>query len=234
MLTAEIIDDKFEDVALVEVRPVKDGYELKRADGWSFWLPDNGIEPHAGDKARFYGDGIGRPVRGVAINGVVVFYRTEVEQAEKNRQEQGRHYAERQAELDASVEARDTRWASLPQVFQDRRKRFEANNPTWRRDFEPYELFCCEQAAAIAKALDPGPATTSERPKIIAAKIAAFREASEEVKREQVPSLDDGHSGNTFDFACRLARWFLERPELVAQDHGAMCLIVGCREYGCQ
>ena len=48
-----------------------------------------------------------------------------------------------------------------------------------------------------------------------------------------MPGLDRGHSGNSFDFACRLANSYLSNPELVYLDHGALTILIGCEAYGC-
>lgn len=79
---AAIDDSQFEDAAIKSVSAGKDGWTVEREDGWSFFVPDHGVEPRAGDSARFYGRGIGYPVRGLTINGEIVFYRTEAEEVE--------------------------------------------------------------------------------------------------------------------------------------------------------
>ena len=66
--------------------------------------------------------------------------------------------------------------------------------------------------------------------------VDGFKSWSKADWKEQqklVPALADGHSGNTFGIAVRLAWHFLVNPELVLQEHGAMCPLVGCRDYGC-
>lgn len=78
MIPAE--DTQYEECAIDRI----EGRVIHRSDGWSFCLPLEWSGPWvgpaaAGDVARFYGGGIGRPVRGLAINGVEVFYRTEEE-----------------------------------------------------------------------------------------------------------------------------------------------------------
>lgn len=45
--------------------------------------------------------------------------------------------------------------------------------------------------------------------------------------------IDPGHSGNTFGFACHLARLWIIGPEAVVTEHGAMVPLVGCKDYGC-
>lgn len=78
-------DAKFEETTIKRVTKQSEGWGLDRADGWSFYCPaDSPIEPKEGMTARFYGNGIGSIVRGLFLDGVKVFYRTEEEQKEKS------------------------------------------------------------------------------------------------------------------------------------------------------
>lgn len=77
-------DDQFEETTVDEVRKDGDGWSIKRADGWSFFVPASTIEPKKGMTARFYGKGIGHTVRGLFLDGQQVFYRTESEDKEKH------------------------------------------------------------------------------------------------------------------------------------------------------
>ena len=53
-------------------------------------------------------------------------------------------------------------------------------------------------------------------------------------KRQQtLIGSDGGHSGNTFGMAMRLAWLYIEHPDFVAKEHGAMVPLVGCKDYGC-
>lgn len=56
-----------------------------------------------------------------------------------------------------------------------------------------YNLFACEEGIKISEALK-----TKE-------KIIEFHKSTWEVQKEMVPTIDDGHSGNTFGLACKLA-----------------------------
>ncbi|WP_428491632.1 hypothetical protein [Rhodopila sp.] len=71
-------DTEFEEVKAGEVTAYPDGgWNIRRDDGWSFFVPANSpATPKVGDTCRFYGKGIGYAVRGLTINGEVVFYRT--------------------------------------------------------------------------------------------------------------------------------------------------------------
>lgn len=74
-------DSQFEDVTLTKV----EGHTVLRSDGWSFYVPkDSPVTPVAGMPARFYGKGIGYPVRGLFLDGQKVFYRSEAEDKEEH------------------------------------------------------------------------------------------------------------------------------------------------------
>lgn len=82
----EIEDNEYEEATIADVRESgDDGWQITRSDGWSFWVhSDSPVKPAAGMKARFYGKGIGSTVRGLELDGVRVFYRTEAEDREKH------------------------------------------------------------------------------------------------------------------------------------------------------
>ena len=76
MSTYPIDDNEFQETTVAKV----DGQSFSRADGWSFWIPDGAdVVVRPGMLARFYGRGIGYPVRGLFIDGQRVFYRTPAE-----------------------------------------------------------------------------------------------------------------------------------------------------------
>jgi hypothetical protein len=77
-------DTQFRDCTVTASTKESDGgYSITCEDGWTFLVPaDTPIAPRAGMTARFYGPGIGSPVRGLFIDGVKVFYRTPAEQEE--------------------------------------------------------------------------------------------------------------------------------------------------------
>ena len=77
-------DNDFEEVTITEVSGDREsGWQIKRSDGWSFWIcKDSPVEPAIGMSARFYGKGIGASVRGVFIDGQKVYYRTAAEDEE--------------------------------------------------------------------------------------------------------------------------------------------------------
>lgn len=70
-------DTEFQDATISAVRPEESGWSITRDDGWSFLVPkDSPVAPVPGMAVRFYGPGVGYPVRGLALDGVTVFYRS--------------------------------------------------------------------------------------------------------------------------------------------------------------
>lgn len=217
-------DTEFTDERIKSVRPCSDGngWQITRYDGWSFFVPpESPIEPNPEMEVRFYGEGIGRPVRGLFLDGVKVFYRTEQEESERHRQWCADREREQKHDFEKNRAETDRRVAALPTVFQERLARFRANNPDFRWKYESYELFCCEQAVEIAKALGS------------ADKVRAFKDLPWKDQQAAVPALSDGHSGNTFGCACALAYCYLVEPGNFQKMHGALAPLVGSQEYGC-
>lgn len=79
-------DNQYEEVKIKEVSAEKNGWSIKREDGWSFFVKkDSQIVPEVGMTARFYGEGIGRPVRGLFLDGIEVFYDTADDYSRKSK-----------------------------------------------------------------------------------------------------------------------------------------------------
>ena len=183
---------------------------------------EHGVEPHAGDEAKFYGRGIGFPVRGLTLNGRVVFYRTAQEEDERHRQAVEADKRKRRDDFEREGRAKlDADYATLPAEFKRRLDGLRRRNPDFRWEYEGYEMMVCRDAALIALALKD------------ADTVRAFGAAPYEEQRRRVPELNDGHSGNSFGAAVRLAWLYLSSPALVEREHGAICPLVGCRDYGC-
>ncbi len=219
-------DTQFEESIIEAVRESGDYYEITHNGAWVIGCPKvEGLPaPQVGETIRTYGRGIGSTVRGIVINGRVYRYQTEAEE----RVEHERQHAERQAEAERKlIETQpetDRRIAALPEIFRERLAKFQKDGGhEFRRDYEGYELFCCEEAVKIATALkDRGEA------------VQAFAKLDWTQQKMVVPALSDDHSGNTFGTACRLAHWYLQRPENVVREHGALTPLVGCDAYGCK
>lgn len=217
-------DTQFEESVIDEVRESGDYYEVSH-DGWTIGCPKvEGLPaPTIGETLRLYGRGTGYSVRGIVINGRVYRYQTEAEEKAAHEQYCRDQEAKREQEFSEKRDGIDVRIAALPPIFRARIEKFQRDGGhDFRRDYEGYELFCCEQAVAIADALKTADA------------IAAWRDLPFGVQRTQVPALSDQHSGNTFGMACQLARLYIERPEFVAKAHGALVPLVGCESYGCK
>lgn len=215
-------DQQFETNTIKSFTAETGGYSLTFDNGWSFWMPDAGFAPGVGQTAKLYGRGTGYQVRGLVVNDRVVFYRTEAEQEELNRKEQAAREDKKRSDYEAQSGEYDRRVNALPQPFKTRITEFRNWKPeTWKYDFEPYELFTCEQAVEIATALK-----TPEE-------ISRFHKLDFTEQKKIVLALSDDHSGNTFGAACLLARIYLTKPELIPSVHGALCPLVGCEDYGC-
>lgn len=83
-MSKHINDAQFEDTTITSVRAEADGWSVGHSHGFSFWVKSSSpVEPKVGMSARFYGKGIGFPVRGLFLEDQEVFYRTEAEDEEK-------------------------------------------------------------------------------------------------------------------------------------------------------
>ena len=214
------MDTEFKEYTLTRVEHNESGWTIYHG-ACAFYCPDVGITPKVGDRAQFYGRGIGCPVRGLFLNGQRIFYRTAHEEEQRHRKEvDAAHDKARADELQHRGEWAE-RWTALPEVFRLRRDGFLMCNPTWAWQFQPYELFVCEEAWKIATACQTGEA------------IQAYGKGGYQEQRAVVPSLSDQHSGNTHSMAVRLAWLARMNPDLVSKEHGALCPLVGCEDYGC-
>lgn len=79
-------DMEFEETSIAKVEEDETSYIITREEGWCFSVDKkHGIEPKRGMKARFYGRSIGFPVRGLMLDGKMVFYKTPTEQEEEHK-----------------------------------------------------------------------------------------------------------------------------------------------------
>ena len=204
------------------VTSVGAGGEFTCDDGWTFGVPkDSAVMPHVGDSARFYGRGIGYTVRGLFLNGAKVFYRTEQEQKREDAKSLRKFHEQKRLDFEKSRAKLDREFCTLPKEFKDRIAGFRAFRSDWRAEFEAYEMSVCVDAVNIATAMKT------------AAKVEAFGKLSWDEQKAAVPDLSDGHSGNSFGCAVRLAWLWLTDAALVAKEHGALCPLVGCKALGC-
>lgn len=205
---------------------IGDGY-ITMGTGWTIGC-DRPERFAVGDVVELWGRGTGYPVRGLAVDRTVVWYRTEAEQEaheqgeiDRNQQERRRRFEENRAELDAQYDA-------LPTEFQARLDRFRAGHPDFRWEHEAYEMSVCVDAVKIAEWCKVNRSAPDQ------SWLAAVREFhSLPWERQQEAGVSDGHSGNSFGATCRLAQlWVLCPPEVV-REHGALTPLVGCEAYGC-
>lgn len=223
MTTTWLDDTEYEErtITSIEQSDTREGCWVTMDDGMGLYVQPYGGVPRLGDTIRTYGRGIGYEVRGIAIAGTLVRYETEQDMHARHERE----HAERERRMRAEFEERradyDAQYDGLPDVFKRRIDRFRANNPDFRWRFEPYELSCCVDAVKIAAHCEDTQT------------LDAFYDLAWDDQKAAIPDLFDGHSGNSFGMACRLAHHYLTQPALVALDHGALANLVGCEEYGC-
>lgn len=216
-------DTQFKNYIIEKVGNCGDFWEILMSSGWSFALEksQNTYKPKVGDKIRLYGKGAGFSIRGAVIEGNVFFYMTHTEQEQKHADDIAKHNLERQEAFEKNKSTIDAKFEALPDIFKKRILKFRNANPEFRVKYEAYEMFCCEEAIKIAKALKTPDA------------IIEWNKLSFEEQRKIV-DIDDGHSNNTFGCARTLAYMYVSpNPEHVVDVHGGMAILVGCEEYGC-
>jgi hypothetical protein len=216
-------DTQFEEHRLTRVENGVTGWSLY-FDGMGLFCPNDLCQqvPVAGETARLYGKGFGYPVRGIIIDGRVYKYLTEEGEKEEHANQVAAQKRKRAEQLETERVARDARRAALPEAFRERLDTFEKRNPSWRAEYEPYELMVCEDAARLAAHF--GKDTVA---------LKAFNDVSWEGQKALIPTIGDGHSGNSWSCAISLALRFMTDPKLIRGAHGALCPLVGCTEYGC-
>lgn len=220
----------FEEGEVTRVKPAADGSGWAvTAGGWTCNLAATqslGLTPKVGDTFTTFGQ-IGYLFHGQALNGQVLWYRS-VEEEETARQEQtAADVREKHEQFDADRARLDADYDALPEPFRERINKFRATNPDFRWEYEAYELMCCTDAVKIAHHcwLDKDDEQTT------ADKILAFTDLPWEEQAKA--GIDGGHSGNSFQFAVRLALLWVNYPARVIAEHGALTPLVGCAEYGC-
>lgn len=208
----------------------KVGKDSVTFDGcWSLFVENaDQLDIHPGDTVRLWGRGLGWTVRGIAIGDLVIRYCTEAEQDAQDAIDRDAAKAARRAEFENNRADLDAKYDALPEVFRQRIDRFRAGNPDFRWEFEAYEMVCCIDAVKIAEWCK----INRERPdQSWFTAVMAFSDLPSD--RQAEAGIDDGHSGNTFGMACKLAATYVLCPPDVVKIHGAMTALVGCVDYGC-
>ena len=215
--------DVYEDRVLEKIEDSGETWTITDEDGWFLGVTKvEGVEPKPGDIGRYYGRGIGSPVRGLDINGVEVYWESEEEYTARRLLEQTSRDADSKKVWEAKRGQMDQALLALPEEFQMRILRFRKNLPDFGWKHEDYEMASCKDAALFAKTL-----TTPEE-------VDTFQQMTYAEQRHKIPEMGDGHSGNTFAMACRLAWLYLKDPTLVWQEHAAISALLGCKDSGCE
>lgn len=218
-------DDQYQREVVKSVRDDRVGYTVEFEPGHTMtWLGDKPLpfDVVPGDVIRLYGKGMGYSIRGIAVEGKgVLRYMTPAEEQAENARRSAEYTAKKEQELADSLIERNARIKAMPPEFQQRIARFVRVRPNWRRDHESYELFCCEQAIALANFC------------ITDDTLQSFNNLKWEEQRVFWPGLSDAHSGNSFGASVMLAHVYLTEPQLIPHAHGALHFLTGCEEYGC-
>jgi hypothetical protein len=257
-----IEDRDFGDLILTgidEDRPEAKSWGV-RVDSTYFGIPKapGFAAPQPGDRVRMWpAPNWGSRIRGVALRGIVVHYRTEAEDRQRLEDESAERDAKKRAEYEATGKAeQQARYEQLPEAFRQRIDKYRGNNPNFGWTFESYELFCCEQAVVFAREA----AAAVERGDCADDVVAYFEgKPAEDVpptpalrwlfwwgalstedfdydsarQAELMPGFDEGHSGNTFGSAFNLACLWLQGDHAgIVRRFGSMAPVVGSDAYG--
>ena len=209
-----------EEYTIKKVEKGKDGWTISTNHSTCFFLESKwGVKPKAKDNIILYTQGFSL-IRGLDINGVNVFYKSDQQLDQEHQEFVDRMNKEKEERFKKEKNALDARFNALPEFFKDRIRRFRTNNPNFRVEFESYEMFCIEEAINIANVLK-----TKEE-------VQRFAKADWKEQKKMVPSVSDDHSGNTFGAACQLAYLYLDNPENVVICHGSLSTLVGSEAFG--
>lgn len=209
-------EDRYEDIVVEKARRSDDGYTtVSWNDGITTSL--KGPEVKVGDTVRMFGGAsLGDQRHGWALNGDVIEWQTPWERfadriawlAKYDREQRERFVAE-QAEL-------DSKYDELPPPLKARIDRFRAKDPTFRIKSESYEMAAVHDAPKIAVALagqqgwslDENLFADQDEETVVEV-VKAFYDLRYDQQKALVPTLNEGHSGNTFGAAVNLARALL-------------------------
>lgn len=148
---SEIDDPEFQEETIASVGDYGDRWDICTKEGWHLAIPKTGPKPKTGDRFRTYGKGFGFPVRGVAVNEYIIFYKT-AEQAEAEHKERvAEQKAQARIEYENNKDDIDSRVKALPGPFQERIIGFRNARPDSFWEHEGYELFVCEEAAKMSE-----------------------------------------------------------------------------------
>lgn len=164
----KFFEREFKDsLALYKIKEVKrrdgdddgdGGYSISTEESTGFFLTDErnkqGIEPMVGDDLSLWTINFSY-ITGVYLNRIKVFHLTadernqeDYESAIARNRQKAREFHEKRDEVDADYEA-------LPEVFQRRIDKYRENNPTFRTQYEGYEMSCLIDAVKVAERQRP-------------------------------------------------------------------------------
>lgn len=182
--------------------------------------------PQEGERIRLYPGQIGSQNRGLATyrdgEWHCVWYCNPTEQEIENQIWIAERRLKNLQALKQDIHEREQRIEALPEPFKRRLRHFiEIGGYDYRANSEVYELFVCEEAVKMINTLE-----TEER-------IQAFYKATWDEQCEMLPTLDRGHSGNTFGSACRLARLYVTGniSTIYETDYGALAPLHGSYQH---
>lgn len=213
-------DTEFYEKVISDVTQHGGGLALSFSDSTGIGVEKCETPPKVGQTARLYGRGLGYPVRGIVVEGNVLYYRTPEQETQHRQSLSAKHVADKRAKFEERRAQLDAAYRDLHPAFKARLDKFRSSNPNFRWEFEAYEMSCCTDAQNISSKL-----RTVEA-------IDEWLKLPFERQKEQV-SIFDGHSGNSFGCAVHLAKLFLDDPKNVILAHGALTPLVGCKDYGC-
>jgi len=176
-----------------------------------------------GKQAKLYGKGFGYPIQAVVIGEHTVYAYSNEEMEQRHQQMVEDHERKDKENFEKNKAKMDEDYEALPPEFKKRIDRFRANNPNFRWQFEPYELFCCHEALRMVEHF--------KTPEALSAWVQNGYTEVEETDNPFKP--DEGHSGNTIGCSAMLASMYMRAAEIVPYIHGAMAMLVGCKAYGC-
>jgi len=228
--TVSAYADFEEETAVTEVHSHEEHWSLSfKGSGWS--LPKSyGYEPKVGDLVRLRLVQ-GSKVAACYINGQKIFDKTPEELDAEHKAMVAQMDADKLAAYEKEKPDLDRRFAALPELFQIRIQKFRDNNPSFRWNYESYEMFCCEEALKIAQALGAQDRHPLEPVDLLETRFKAFQDL-DFAEQKKLTGFSDGHSGNTFGIAVHLAYLYLKTPENVPKMHGALAPLVGSQAYG--
>ena len=197
-------DNQFYEHKLEAVKDYdKDSWELTIDKGDSiFCIKKGNFIPKAGMTARFYSKGLGYSVRGIEIDGNIMYYRTPAQAEEDHEKWCAEKTKEAKASFKKNKKQNEKDYQSLPDAYKKRMDRLRLKSPNDTYEWEPYEMFILTQSAEIAKHLK------------IVKEVNKWKDLAWEEQKKLVPTLNDGHSPNTFDASVHLAKKYLMKLEL--------------------